>query len=64
MPRYNNNPALVEALADVELRLTQARLAASVGKKKDRTDFLLGEIERIGAIARSALAQAEKDGAK
>ncbi len=34
-------------LDEIELRCTQARLASSIGKKKDRTEFLLSELERI-----------------
>ena len=48
------------ALADVELRCTQARLASGIGKKKDRTQFLIGELDRIAARAEAELAKAGK----
>ena len=51
--------ALYEVLKDIDLRTTQARLASNIGRKKNHTEFLLGELERITGIARSALAQAE-----
>jgi len=49
---------LAKALEDIELRTTQARLAASIGTKKDRTEFLLGELDRIASVAVIALAKA------
>jgi hypothetical protein len=42
---------LLEALKDIELRCTQARLASGIGRKKDQTDFLLSELERISKVA-------------
>lgn len=51
-------PALAAALTEVDLRATQARTAASLVKSQDRTAFLVGEIERIAAVARGALAKA------
>lgn len=44
-------------LAEIELRLTQARLACGIGRKKDRTAFLLGEMERIETALRNARAE-------
>ncbi len=52
-------PDLLAALADVELRCTQARIASTIGKGKDRTDFLRGELERIAKCARAAIARIE-----
>ena len=46
---------LIKALKEIELRTTQARLASTIGKKKDRTDFLRNELERIGKVARAAI---------
>jgi len=51
-------PDLLAALEDVELRCTQARIASTIGKKKDRSDFLRGELERIAISARAAIAKA------
>ena len=53
---------LREALEDVELRCTQARLASGIGRQTlKRVDFLRGELERIAAAARAALANAERN---
>ena len=52
------NAELVAALEDVELRCTQAKIASTIGKGKDRTDFLRGELERIAEQARAAIAKA------
>ena len=52
------NAELVAALLDVELRCTQARIASTIGKGKDRTNFLRGELERIAGQARAALDKA------
>jgi len=57
-------PALLEALEDVELRCTQARIASTIGKGKDRTEFLRGELERISAQARAAIARASREGSR
>ena len=46
---------LLKALEEIELRTTQARIASTIGKKKDRTDFLRHELERIGKVARAAI---------
>lgn len=43
----NQLPKLVEALRQAELCLCQTRLASGIAKKKNRTEFLLGQIERI-----------------
>lgn len=49
-------PALLEALADVGLRATQARLGSNIGRQTLKTvDFLRGELKRIGAVARAAI---------
>ena len=48
---------LLAALADVELRCTQAKMASTIGKGKDRTEFLRGELERISEHARAAIAR-------
>jgi hypothetical protein len=52
-------PNLLAALKDTELRATQAILASGIGQRKDRTAFLLGELDRIKAAARAAIAKAE-----
>jgi hypothetical protein len=54
-------PSLLAALADVELRTTQARMASGIGNKplRYRVDFLLSEMERIASVARAAINQAE-----
>ena len=52
------NAELVAALEDVALRCTQAKIASTIGKGKDRTDFLRGELERIAEQARAAIARA------
>ena len=51
-------PDLLAALRDVELRLTQARLASTIGKQKGKADFLLGEIGRVGDVASAAIRKA------
>ena len=51
-------PDLAEALEDVCLRVTQAKMASRIGKKKDRTEFLLGELDRIAEQVMAALAKA------
>jgi len=53
----NEHAGLKDALADIDLRATQARLASKIGKRKNRTDFLLGELERMQTVARAALAR-------
>lgn len=57
-------PELIATLKDLELRMTQTRLAHGIGKKKasDRIAFLLGQLESMGTIARSAIAKAEGRG--
>lgn len=52
-------PDMLAALADIELRVTQATIASTIGKKKDRTDFLRGELERMASQARAAIEKAE-----
>ena len=56
---WGNAEALAEALREVELRMTQARIASGIGKKKNQTEFLLGELERTQQVARDALAKWE-----
>lgn len=51
-------PELLAALQDVALRCTQARIASTIGKKKDRSDFLRGELERIAQHAEAVIAKA------
>ena len=46
---------LVTALEEIELRTAQARIASTIGKKKDRTDFLCNELQRIQKVARAAI---------
>lgn len=46
---------MVTALKDIDLRATQARLAVQLCKKSGRVEFLLGELERLQAVARAAL---------
>jgi len=50
---------LLAALEDVELRATQAGIAWGIAKKKKQTAFLLGELERLKAVARTAIAKAK-----
>jgi hypothetical protein len=52
-------PDLLAALEDSELRMTQAILASGIGKPQNRTDFLLGELERMRDTARAAIAKAK-----
>ena len=49
-----------QALQEIELRTVQARIASGIGRQSStkRVTFLLGELERIQAIALEAL-QAE-----
>jgi len=55
-------PTLLEALQDIELRLTQARLASGIGRQTTKqADFLRGECERIAQVARQAIARATGD---
>jgi hypothetical protein len=54
-------PEMLEALEDVELRCTQARIASTIGKK-DQTEFLRSELERIAEHARAILAKAQPKG--
>lgn len=52
---------LLAALEDVELSLTQARIASTIGKKsgQKQADFLRSQLERIGLEARAAINKAE-----
>jgi hypothetical protein len=52
-------PDLLAALQEVELRLTQARIASNIGRPtlKD-ADFLRNECERTAAFAREAINKA------
>jgi hypothetical protein len=52
-------PELLAALQEVELRLTQARIASDIGRPtlKD-ADFLRNECERTAAFARQAINKA------
>lgn len=52
-------PDLLEALKDVDLRVTQACIASTTVKSKDRSEFLRGELRRIQAEACAALAAAQ-----
>jgi hypothetical protein len=54
----NASVELLAALGDLELRMTQTILASNVGKKKDRTDFLRGQLERMRGEARAAITKA------
>jgi hypothetical protein len=58
--KMSHTPDLLAALADVELRTTQARIASSIGGKTraQTVSFLLGEMERIGTAARAAIVNA------
>jgi len=49
----------LKALREVDLRITQAILASNIGRKKNRTEFLLGELERIKTVVRDALAKTD-----
>ncbi len=51
----NSHANLVSALEDVELRITQARLASTIGKKTGKLEFLQNELNRIGKMAREAI---------
>jgi hypothetical protein len=54
--RWNAHPDLVAKLEELELRLTQARLASTIGRPKLKdADFLRGEMERIGQSARALI---------
>lgn len=57
----NNAQRLADALADIELRATQARIASGIGRQSAarRYEFLLGELQRIANVAREHLAQWE-----
>jgi len=48
---------LIAALKDIDLRCTQARIASRIGKqtKQKQIDFLIGELERLQAVARAAI---------
>lgn len=52
----------VEALRDIELRMTQARIASEIGRKSGRAeaDFLRRELEQVGKIARAAIERGEQ----
>jgi len=52
-------PDLLEAICDLELRMTQAALASGIGPRKNHTDFLLGELGRMKDVARAAIARAK-----
>lgn len=45
---------MLEVLQDLELRMTQAILASHIGKK-NKTEFLRGELERMRTIIRATL---------
>ena len=49
------NEILTAALKDIDLRTTQARIASGIGKRKNKADFLLGELDRIKKIALDAI---------
>jgi hypothetical protein len=52
--RWNAYSDLMAKLEELELRLTQARLASTIGRPKLKdADFLRGEMERIGQSARN-----------
>lgn len=55
-------PELLEALEDVELRCTQAKIASTIGKPKpsgiNQSEFLRNELERIAKVARAAISKA------
>ncbi len=54
--RWNAYPELVEALRDLELRATQARIASNIGRPKLKdADFLREALKRIGTAARTLL---------
>ena len=55
------NAELVAALQDTALRATQAKIASTIGKGKDRTEFLREELERISDQARAAIAKAKRE---
>lgn len=59
-PELTREPTAVEVLKELELRMTQAILASNIGKK-NQTDFLRGELERLKVIARAAIARAESE---
>ena len=55
----------LEVLEMIELHLTQARIASTIGPQSGKHGqkkmwFLRGEMDRIGTIARAAIAEAEK----
>lgn len=54
--RWNAYPELVEAIKDLDLRATQARIASSIGQPRLKdADFLRGEMERISQVAHTLL---------
>jgi hypothetical protein len=55
-----SNAGLAAALADLDLRACQARIASNIGRPSlKKADVLRGELERIQGVARAALAKAE-----
>lgn len=48
-------PEMLKALAEADLRCTQARLASTIGKKAGQADFLRGELERIQTVLTVAI---------
>lgn len=54
-------PNMLANLKDIDLRVTQARIASQIGKKSKQrqVDFLLGELERLQEVARKAIVEAE-----
>jgi len=53
----------MKALKEIDLRCSQARIAWQIGKqsKRQQVEFLLGELERIQAVARKAIAEGEAE---
>lgn len=57
------SPELLAALKEIDLRLTQTRLASNIGKKKtdkERANFLQSQIEAINKDIRDAIAKIEE----
>lgn len=59
--RADATPDLLATLKDLELRMTQDRIAVGIGKntKQRQIDFLIGSLVRMGKIAAEAIAKAE-----
>lgn len=51
---------MLNALSEIEIRLAQAQMASTIGKRsgQKQADFLRGELDRMADVARKAINKA------